>query len=332
MTGHHYGPESKEVELVVKELDYVLDYLFSQLKLKKRFILNNFFSNDNSLNQNEYKHIDLIVLTDHGMTYIREENKPVDENRHLFLSDYIDVYKYLDVDKCSYGSLAELWPANDEVSINELHELLDQVKQNSNGKLDKIYLKKDIPERFYIKSNRRMSPLLLLANEGYQIMIDRSRMSSYSVQKYMGNHGFDNELKSMRGIYLSYGKAFKERYYSKKPVKIIDMYSLMCNILGLNANANNGSFARIKHVLNDNLIRHINSKREFNYETDSDDDDDLMKLFMYGGILLVVGLILISIILPFVTIMGSVRATCHTPNDALANFSKAKKEISKKDK
>ena len=106
MTGHKYGPDSKETELIVKELDYVLVNLFNKLTQKK-FLLN--LEPDsvktNQINE-QFRQINLIILTDHGMQKIRDRNVDFDVNRHVFLSDYIDVKHYIDIEKSSSGSFS----------------------------------------------------------------------------------------------------------------------------------------------------------------------------------------------------------------------------------
>lgn len=70
------------------------------------------------------------------------------------------------------------------------------------------------------------------------------------IKFFKGNHGFDpNEATSMRGIFLAHGNSFKKSYYSKKPVKLIDVYSLLCSVLKIQPNNHDGSFNRIKHFL-----------------------------------------------------------------------------------
>jgi hypothetical protein len=55
------------------------------------------------------------------------------------------------------------------------------------------------------------------------------------------------------------------------------------------------------------------ANKQFDFESDLE-EDDLMKLFYYGGIFLIVGLLFVSVCVPFLTIMASIRATCHVPN------------------
>ena len=242
----------------------------------------------------------------------------------MFLSDFPGISVYVDQNRSSGGSLAELWLKNgDESVVSELYEKLMTLKETTHGtKIDNVYLKKDIPERFHMRTNRRMAPLLVTATEGFQIYVSRERTK----KRYRGNHGYDHELKSMRGIFLAHGEAFKSAYYAKKPVKIIDTYSLLCNILGLTPNSNNGSFTRIKHILDEDLLVKLNANKAFDFETDLE-EDDLMKIFMYGGVLFMVGLLFVSIVVPFVTIMTSVRATCHVPNSNLPNAKKTAQSI-----
>ncbi len=110
MTGHKYGPDSKETESIVKELDHVLENLFDKLK-EKKFLLNiekdHVKTNQEIDKENEeFRQVNLILLTDHGMENIREKKVNFDKNRHVFLSDFIDVKHYLDIDKSSSGSFS----------------------------------------------------------------------------------------------------------------------------------------------------------------------------------------------------------------------------------
>ena len=60
----------------------------------------------------------------------------------------------------------------------------------------------------------------------------------------------------------------------------------------------------------------------------SDDDyllqDDLKDLLLYGGVLFVILIAILSIMIPVLTIMTSVKATCHNPDSNLLNQNKKK--------
>jgi hypothetical protein len=71
----------------------------------------------------------------------------------------------------------------------------------------------------------------------------------------------------MRGIFIAHGTSFKKSYYSKKPVKLIDVYSLMCSLLKITPKQNDGVFDRINHFLkhiefNVNNVHHDSTKTE----------------------------------------------------------------------
>lgn len=73
MSGHMYGPDSEEVKETVQKLDLVLDYLFEQLKTKKGLVLVDSV-NEEDIQKNELRFIDLVILTDHGMQNVHSEN------------------------------------------------------------------------------------------------------------------------------------------------------------------------------------------------------------------------------------------------------------------
>ena len=67
-------------------------------------------------------------------------------------------------------------------------------------------------------------------------------------QKPRGAHGYDNQLESMRAIFIAHGKAFKEKK-GIEPFENIHIYNIMTQILGLTPAKNDGSFAVARMVL-----------------------------------------------------------------------------------
>ena len=286
MAGHNYGPESREVEETVKEIDYILDNLFNQLKTRQNYDIDN--------------DLDILIVTDHGMSRILERDETA-LKKHVFLSDFIDVDKKLLVEACTYGSISELW-LRDENDAENVYNGIKSGLENSE-KIRGIYLRKDIPERFHIKNHRRSAPIVLLAQPGYQIILTRENSEKYSISKYHGNHGYDVENnEEMRGIFLAKGKSFKTSYKSNKPVYLIDYYSLFCHLLNLTPNNNSGKFPRINHVL---------------VVANDGEDEDLMKTLLTFGIIFIIFLIFVSFIMPSFLIFSSVKMTCDQPPSSI---------------
>lgn len=63
-----------------------------------------------------------------------------------------------------------------------------------------------------------------------------------------GNHGWDNANMNMRPIFLAYGPDFKSGYVGK-PFNNVDIYPLMCELLGIDGAPNNGSLDNTQDLL-----------------------------------------------------------------------------------
>ena len=302
MAGHFYGPESKEVEKTVQELDYVLENLFNQLRIRK--------------NYNIEDDIDVLIVTDHGMDTILAANDTA-LKRHFYLSDYLDVKKYLVLERCTYGSFSELW-LQDEADVEHIYETIRGKLMDSEDshKIRGMYMKKDIPERFHIKNHRRVAPIVLLAHSGYQIILDRDNSDKYSVSKYHGNHGYETDNELMRGTFLAKGKSFKKSFKSTKPVYLIDYYLLVCHLLGLTPNENNGTFSRISQVLEGGGEQY---------------DEDLMQTLLKFGILFIIFLLIISFVMPSFLIFSSIKMTCDQPPSDVTKTRAEKTQLVKND-
>lgn len=64
----------------------------------------------------------------------------------------------------------------------------------------------------------------------------------------VGNHGYNNSLPSMHPVFVARGPSFR-RDYTKSSMNSVDLYPLMCSILGLKPLPNNGSLSTVKELL-----------------------------------------------------------------------------------
>lgn len=64
----------------------------------------------------------------------------------------------------------------------------------------------------------------------------------------MGNHGYDNHLPSMHPVFVARGPSFRTGY-TKASMRSVDLYPLMCNILGVQPRPNNGSLISVRDLL-----------------------------------------------------------------------------------
>ena len=66
--------------------------------------------------------------------------------------------------------------------------------------------------------------------------------------KTRGAHGYDNRYESMRATFIAHGPAFKSHYVAE-PFENIQVYELMCKILGLKPAKNDGDLNKVRGLL-----------------------------------------------------------------------------------
>ena len=62
------------------------------------------------------------------------------------------------------------------------------------------------------------------------------------------DHGYDNSLPSQRAFFRAFGPSFKTNY-RMKGFSQLDIYPLMCHLLGIEPRDNNGSLAAVQEML-----------------------------------------------------------------------------------
>ena len=105
-----------------------------------------------------------------------------------------------------------------------------------------VYLKEEIPEEFHYKYNRRIMPILIVADDQWTISKNLSKL------EVRGNHGYSNKYPDMHPFFLAQGPAFKNNFISE-PFENVHIYPLMCYILGIEPSPNNGSLQAVKQLL-----------------------------------------------------------------------------------
>lgn len=64
----------------------------------------------------------------------------------------------------------------------------------------------------------------------------------------VGNHGYDNTLRSMQPVFVARGPAIRQNYV-KTSMRSVDLYPLMCHILAIPPLPNNGSLSNVQDLL-----------------------------------------------------------------------------------
>lgn len=211
--GHTYGPVFSAVDTAVGNIDKALGMLFDGLKQRGIF-----------------DEVNIIVVSDHGMSGVSSQ-------RSVNLDDMIDLKGLRAID---YGVVVSLWPPSEQV------ELFYGKLKNANPHMI-VYKKNEIPLRFHYRNHRRVAPLVLVADDGWTITRSGDQ-NAWRSRDHGGNHGFDNQLASMRATFIAHGPAFKSGVLVE-PFENIHLYSLITHVLGLRPAPNDGNLDAVRSLL-----------------------------------------------------------------------------------
>ena len=170
--------------------------------------------------------INVVILSDHGMVNITHPK--------VFISDFGLNMNRLSTFVGGGEGMLQIYPKN----IKAKSKLIQKLTVISNQtKSFTLYRRRDLPERWHCKNNVRISPLIMVAEEGYLVYSDRN---SY-LKGIVADHGFDNKLDSMRPFFAATGPAFKTRQIMKEPFPQHNVFALFCHLLNVTPPPNNGS-------------------------------------------------------------------------------------------
>lgn len=213
--GKSFGPNSSEVEVTVRNLDIEMGLLLDRLA--------------GLANQ-----VNLIVVSDHGMTSI-------DPSRVINITSALNNRThYLTITEA--GPLAVIHTA--EGYKEHIFQQLDYFSPFMT-----VHKKEDIPNRMFYKHGKYVGDILCVANLGYVIVHPlRPEFMKENGTNLRGYNGYENTESDMRGIFYATGPHFK-RNVQVDSLAIVDIYQMMCDILGVSPNPNNGTSNRVTPLL-----------------------------------------------------------------------------------
>uniref|UniRef100_A0AAQ4QM14 SMB domain-containing protein n=1 Tax=Gasterosteus aculeatus aculeatus TaxID=481459 RepID=A0AAQ4QM14_GASAC len=110
----------------------------------------------------------------------------------------------------------------------------------------KAYLKQHLPKRLHYANSRRIEDIHLLVERKWHVAKKAPEGKRHC--GFSGDHGYDNKINSMQTIFLGYGPTFK--FKTKVPAfENIELYNVMCDVLGLKPAPNNGTHGSLNHLL-----------------------------------------------------------------------------------
>jgi predicted AlkP superfamily pyrophosphatase or phosphodiesterase len=218
--GHDAGPDSENVRQAIARVDQALGRLVAGLKSRGIF-----------------NRVNLIIVSDHGMARLAP-------NQVVVLDDYFDLSQ-AEIVVWNSG-MVHIFPKP------EIEQAIYATLKSKAPPQAPVYRKQELPERFHYGKSRRIGDIVALADEGWTITSrERYRPPAPTADgavKYSGGHGFDNQLESMRALFVAHGPAFKKRAVVE-PFESVEVYNVMARILRLKPASNDGSDAAARAVL-----------------------------------------------------------------------------------
>ena len=208
-TSHKFGPVSPQTGKMVQRVDSLMGVLRTKLSALP-----------------EAKKINLIILSDHGMSAISS-------------SRYVNL-KSLVPDRM----IASITGGNPVYLINPVIGKKDSVLLLLNrSKGLKAWSKSQLPPKWHYGTNPRIPEIVVVADSSWSI---GTKPDGSSLRG--GAHGYDNSNSDMFSIFYATGPSFKKNY-SFRELNNVDVYNLICRILRLTPAKNDGDPEHIKGML-----------------------------------------------------------------------------------
>lgn len=219
--GHGYGPDSMTTRKAVDEFDWILDSVHTQVR--RLGIIDQ---------------VNIVIVSDHGMTKTTNEDIKTIDMDSLLNAD--DVHIMLDK-----GPFSMLFPKADKV-MQVYHSLKRKQVEGF-----RVYLKEEIPDAWRFKRNRNVGPILLVADVGYYIVPFGNPEKSLPGpgRPPSGTHGYASSFPDMWGIFYGSGPAIVPSSGRVPALIMVDVYNVLCYMLGLEPKRNSGSWARVESFL-----------------------------------------------------------------------------------
>lgn len=184
--------------------------------------------------------LNIILTADHGHAQIHGWDS-------IFcLSEHVDMKSMIYGDNMLYITDPDL--------RNRTYYLLKEAIATGGYNVD-LFLKKDFPTRYGYANNERVGDIIIEPRVGSAVY---PNCTSEELKKEYVNgnetfnqstHGMDPDNWMMRALLVMKGPVFKEHFQIDTVANNVDLYPLMCYVLGVLEAPNNGSLQRISSAL-----------------------------------------------------------------------------------
>lgn len=201
---HDFGPQSEENRKAVATVDRVIARLVGGIEAAKLTSRTN-----------------LILVSDHGMAALSRD-------RTIVLDDLIDM------------ETVDLIDSSPIVGLNSRSGNADSILRALKDKLPSlaVYTRDTLPGEYRLRGHPRLPEVIGIADDGWHVTT-REWLAREDGQIPGGTHGYDPRHRSMHGLFIGVGPAFKSGVVVPA-FENVHVYELMCRILALRPASNDG--------------------------------------------------------------------------------------------
>ncbi|XP_077077187.1 ectonucleotide pyrophosphatase/phosphodiesterase family member 1 [Siphateles boraxobius] len=217
--GHRYGPMSSQVIEALLNVDRLIGMLMEGLKERQLD-----------------KCVNLVLVSDHGM-------EEASCKKAAYVSNYLDNTDDITVIQ---GPAARVRPRRlpDEFFSFDYEGLVKNLSCREPDQPMRPYLKEHLPKRLHFANSIRIERAHLYMQPQWQAALKPSEIKYCSG----GFHGSDNVFKNMQAIFIGYGPGIHYKT-TVAPFENIEVYNLLCDLLGVPPAPNNGTHGSLNHLL-----------------------------------------------------------------------------------
>ncbi|XP_051951428.1 ectonucleotide pyrophosphatase/phosphodiesterase family member 1-like [Xyrauchen texanus] len=218
-SGHRFGPMSSQVIEALLNVDRLIGLVLEGLKQRQLD-----------------KCVNLILLSDHGMEEASCE-------KAAYVSRYLKNINDITVIQ---GPAGRVRPRRlpDEFFTFDYEGLVKSLSCVESDQPMRPYLKEHLPKRLHFANNIRIERAHLYMKPQWQAALQPSEVKYCSG----GFHGSDNVFKNMQTIFIGFGPGFHYKT-TVAPFENIEVYNLLCDLLGIPPAPNNGTHGSLNHLL-----------------------------------------------------------------------------------
>ena len=213
--GHADGPDAPETTAAIEHVDAAIARLTAGLAALGR-------------------PVNVVVVSDHGMAALSPD-------RVAYLDDAAPRFA-AQAETVLWGATTLVWPQPGR--LDSLAAALGTVDHMTVYRRDAPEAAGGVPDRLHFRDNVRIAPLVLVADEGWTLTTRATARPPRG-----GTHGYDNAVRSMSGILIARGPAFRSGGVAVTEFRTVDVYAALCAALGIAPAPNDGDPAAARTVL-----------------------------------------------------------------------------------